>query len=265
MKLIICILSLSGAFAFVPQNKVLQKNAVYSSEVAVDIPSEVSEVPKVATKVKVERSPAVPYLPRPMNLVGYVGDVGFDPFGFSERTNVEYLREAELKHGRIATLAWLGWVLVDTGLRVYPTNIIDGWAGRTSFETMQLMSPRNALGSHPDGFWASPFMQGMFLCALIECAQAGPANKMYTGEETRPAGDLNFDVLKLLKGKSKEQVDEMKLMELKHVRLGMLAFAGVLMQTSVMGYTEFPYLSTPMGAKVVEVVEATQIMSTDVL
>merc|ERR1712029_632177 len=133
---------------------------------------------------------------------GYVGDVGFDPFGFSNEFSVDYLREAELKHGRIATLAWLGWVMVDCGLRVYPSSIIDGWAGKTSYETMELMSPNNALTAHPDGFWESPFLQGMFICAIIECAQADPVNRMFAGDPTRPAGDLNFDILQLLKGKS---------------------------------------------------------------
>merc|ERR1711983_164918 len=167
---------------------------------------------------------------RPMNLIGYVGDVGFDPFGFSNEFSVDYLREAELKHGRIATLAWLGWVMVDCGLRVYPSSIIDGWAGKTSYETMELMSPNNALTAHPDGFWESPFL-----------------HRMFAGDPTRPAGDLNFDILQLLKGKSDKEVAEMKLMELKHVLFGMLAFAGVYMQTSVMGYTEFPYCTPPLN------------------
>ncbi|CAE7695016.1 FCPF [Symbiodinium sp. CCMP2592] len=50
-------------------------------------------------------------------LVGAEGAWGrfeFDPLGFSTKTEVvPYLREAELKHGRIAMLAWLGMVVPD--------------------------------------------------------------------------------------------------------------------------------------------------------
>ena len=68
----------------------------------------------------------MPFLPRPINLDGsYVGDVGFDPFylssipknfaGFIQPPSWEevegistlyWMREAELKHGRVAMLAW---------------------------------------------------------------------------------------------------------------------------------------------------------------
>jgi len=33
---------------------------------------------------------------------------------------MDYLREAELKHGRITMLAWLGFVSVDMGAHIYP-------------------------------------------------------------------------------------------------------------------------------------------------
>ena len=50
-------------------------------------------------------------------LVGAEGAWGrfeFDPLGFSTKTEVvPYLREAELKHGRLAMLAWVGMVVPD--------------------------------------------------------------------------------------------------------------------------------------------------------
>jgi hypothetical protein len=39
------------------------------------------------------------------------GDVGFDPLGFSDVFDIKILREAELKHGRIAMLATLGLIV----------------------------------------------------------------------------------------------------------------------------------------------------------
>ena len=38
------------------------------------------------------------------------GDVGFDPIGFAKSTKTLYwMREAEVKHGRLAMLAAVGW------------------------------------------------------------------------------------------------------------------------------------------------------------
>merc|ERR1712127_877009 len=57
-------------------------------------------------------SDSVPFLKQPSNLDGSLpGDVGFDPLGFSEVFDVKILREAELKHGRIAMLAVLGYLV----------------------------------------------------------------------------------------------------------------------------------------------------------
>jgi len=38
------------------------------------------------------------------------GDVGFDPLGFSNYFDLKWLREAELKHGRICMLGCLGFL-----------------------------------------------------------------------------------------------------------------------------------------------------------
>ena len=57
------------------------------------------------------KSAAMPFLPQPANLDGsLVGDVGFDPLGFSDFVPMAYLREAELKHGRICMMAVTGYV-----------------------------------------------------------------------------------------------------------------------------------------------------------
>merc|ERR1711933_394585 len=66
----------------------------------------------------VERSPAMPFLPRPQKLKGMVGDKGFDPLGLSDWVPVEWLRESELKHGRVCMLAVVGFVATDLGFRL---------------------------------------------------------------------------------------------------------------------------------------------------
>ena len=58
----------------------------------------------------------------------------------------------------------------------------------------------------------------------------------------REAGDFFLDPLQLLKNKSKEEIDDMKLRELKNGRLAMLAFAGVVTQCQI-GHTTFPYVN----------------------
>lgn len=57
-----------------------------------------------------ERSIAVPFLKRPSNLDGsHAGDYGFDPLGFSESYDLYTMQESELRHGRLAMLAVVGW------------------------------------------------------------------------------------------------------------------------------------------------------------
>lgn len=56
-------------------------------------------------------STALPWITKPEIGGGaMVGDVGFDPFGLSKQFDVNYLRAAELKHGRVCMVAALGLV-----------------------------------------------------------------------------------------------------------------------------------------------------------
>merc|ERR1719229_2023691 len=68
-------------------------------------------------------SPAVPFLKYPEQLDGWVGEEkGFDPLGVSDALPVYYLREAELKHGRVCMLATIGWIATDLGVR-FPSPV----------------------------------------------------------------------------------------------------------------------------------------------
>ena len=60
---------------------------------------------------------ALPFLPCPPDLQGYSGNREFDPLWLSSTTPMDWMREAELKHGRVCMLATLGWVSVDLGFR----------------------------------------------------------------------------------------------------------------------------------------------------
>ena len=63
--------------------------------------------------VRAENSEAFPFLARPEKLDGsMIGDVGFDPLRLAEvQVDLTYARGAEVKHGRIAMLACVGFVI----------------------------------------------------------------------------------------------------------------------------------------------------------
>eukprot|EP00913_Durusdinium_trenchii_P035027 g32767.t1 len=65
-----------------------------------------------------EMSASVPFLRYPQVLKGWVGEEkGFDPLGVTDALPVYWVREAELKHGRVCMLATVGWIATDMGFR----------------------------------------------------------------------------------------------------------------------------------------------------
>ena len=203
---------------------------------------------------KTERSASMPFLPRPINLDGsYVGDVGFDPFylssipknfaGFIQPPSWEevegistlyWMREAELKHGRVCMLAWTGWLAADGAFGPVP---------------LRFPGDIYSVESIPDSFSAHDVLvsqgsMGFMLTAafLVEIATGAVLVQVAKGESDREAGDYKLDPLQFLKGKSKEEVDTMKLKEIQNARLAMLAFAGVATQSALEGGNHaFPY------------------------
>lgn len=171
-------------------------------------------------------SPALPFLEYPPNLAGYAGDVGFDPFRFSDFVPVDFLREAELKHGRICMLAVTGFIAVDCGLRIYP--LPEAYEGLTSLTAHDALVEQGA-------------MSQIFLwCGLAEIIGSIAVIQMMEGSGRQP-GDYGFDPAGFLLGKSEEEVMEMKLKEITHARLAMMAFSGVVTQ-AVLTQGPFPYV-----------------------
>merc|ERR1712216_383389 len=61
-----------------------------------------------------------PIFPRPAYLDGTIpGDMGFDPMGIGswDVLNMNFLREAEIKHGRLAMLAFVGIMVEGAGIK----------------------------------------------------------------------------------------------------------------------------------------------------
>ena len=102
----------------------------------------------------------MPFLEQPKNLDGSMaGDVGFDPLGLSEiddlGIDLYWLREAELKHGRVAMLAATGVIWVEA------FGPLPGW-------------PEADGRSQMDVFWDAweEFVRGVLF--MLRCPLAGP-------------------------------------------------------------------------------------------
>jgi light-harvesting complex I chlorophyll a/b binding protein 1 len=200
-----------------------------------------------------ERSKAIPFLPRPINLDGsYVGDFGFDPFylssipkdfsGFIQPPSWEekslptlyWMREAELKHGRVAMLAWFGWVAADGAFGFplrFPGEIYSVESIPNSYFAHDILVEQGSMG----------FM--LVMVGLIEFCTGAVLVEVARGENDREAGDFGLDPLNFLKGKSQDEINTMKLKELQNGRAAMMAFAGVATQAALETSNHaFPYL-----------------------
>ena len=182
-----------------------------------------------------------------------VGDVGFDPFYLSsipkdfsgfiqppqweEKSNVStlyWMREAELKHGRVAMMAWFGWLAANGAFGFplrFPGEMYSVESIPTSYAAHDILVSQGSMG----------FL--LTVAAVLEFCTGAVLVEVAKGESDREAGDYGLDPLSFLKGKSEDEVNRMKLRELKNGRLAMLAFAGVATQSALGEATQsFPYL-----------------------
>ena len=159
-----------------------------------------------------QNSASVPFLSKPAALDGsMVGDVGFDPLGFSAKYPLNWLREAELKHGRVSMLAVLGCLVQEFVHLPFPA---------TSNPV-----PTEAFFQVPaGGLW-----QIFVFCGVIEHFSNGfkmSGETMF--KDGRKPGALGFDPLGF--GKNPEALARRRLVEVKNGRLAMIAFGGVIHQ-----------------------------------
>lgn len=117
-------------------------------------------------------SSSVPFLEKPPKLDGSLpGDVGFDPLGFSNMFDLNFLRESEVKHGRVCMLAIVGWF--------FPEVVYHLPAAQYS-----AVNPLEAPGMV--GF--ASYAQILLFIAVVEAATW---EKCYSGNA---GGDYGFDV-----------------------------------------------------------------------
>merc|ERR1719379_170844 len=180
------------------------------------------------------KSRSLPWTEAPAHLQGMVGNADFDPWGLSTPQNIKWMREAELKHGRMAQLAWAGWVAVDLGIKFPGAR----YADLSSYKAA-LIQPGKSLLDQSVGYE----MLLLFLwVGTFETIGFTQIYNMMEGDDERAPGDFGFDPLGLLPGNE----EQYKTAELTHGRAAMLAFSAVVTQSALpatfgVGKEGFPY------------------------
>ena len=157
-----------------------------------------------------------------------VGDVGFDPLGFSKYApgawwqgdegdgSLKIFREAELMHGRIAQLAALGWIFPE--LYHFPGK--DGAFAK--------MNPYEAVDAIPSAGWLQilAFMSSLEILRVNRLKDPDyiPGD-LGLGQGEGRWNPFGFDY-------SPEEYYDKQLQEIKHSRLAMLGIAGLAAKSS---------------------------------
>lgn len=204
----------------------------------------------------IEGTRALPFGSSPDTLDGSLpGDVGFDPIGFSAQsfssfnnplyeegnfmTDLEWLREAELTHGRIAQLAVVGFIwpgLFGTFPGVEEFGGVDAYSELNPFAALTTV-PESAIYQIVGGMaWVE--------WNRVERIREQGANRIsgdigigYPGG-WNPFG-LNY---------SPEEYAEKQLQEIKHCRLAMIAAFGLICQAVNSGTDVVSQLSPAFAA-----------------
>eukprot|EP00930_Biecheleria_cincta_P079312 TRINITY_DN670_c0_g1_i8.p1 TRINITY_DN670_c0_g1~~TRINITY_DN670_c0_g1_i8.p1 ORF type:complete len:619 (-),score=122.28 TRINITY_DN670_c0_g1_i8:403-2178(-) len=179
---------------------------------------------RVARQAGYKMSAAVPFLPMSPALEGVAGEEeGFDPMGFSLAVDIRWLREAELKHGRVCMLATVGWITTDLGMRVpgepFQVSTIDAHDALVKYGTMPHM---------------------LVWLGLLETFGFLALTNMFDGKTDRKPGDFGLRMLYPTDAKGQR---EMQLKELRNGRLAMLAFSGIATSGVLTGDT-WPFFAT---------------------
>merc|ERR1719491_192421 len=163
----------------------------------------------------------------PEDLPGVLAPAGFfDPLGFAEKADNATLRryrEAELAHGRVGMLAFVGFLV---GEQVEGSSFL--------FDAQVSGPAITHLSQVPVGFWIiltiliGAAEQTRLEIGWVEPKDVPVAQPGLLREDYTP-GDIGFDPLGL-KPEDPEELKIMQTKELQHGRLGMLAAAGFMAQ-----------------------------------
>eukprot|EP00548_Thalassiothrix_antarctica_P004685 CAMPEP_0194145184 /NCGR_PEP_ID=MMETSP0152-20130528/15616_1 /TAXON_ID=1049557 /ORGANISM="Thalassiothrix antarctica, Strain L6-D1" /LENGTH=244 /DNA_ID=CAMNT_0038845293 /DNA_START=102 /DNA_END=836 /DNA_ORIENTATION=- len=187
--------------------------------------AEIIEPPKPPPVKKMSIS--LPFMEQPKLLDGTLpGDVGFDPLELAGETKEDLIkmREAEIKHGRLAMLAAVGWPAAELWDGALAKSI-----GAPTLLVGKGVSPsflNGGLDKVDQWFWA-------MLIALSGWIEfENKIQKEDVKKEKYEPGDCNFDLLKLLPEDPAARKD-MYTKELKHGRIAMMAVLGYTVQEAI--------------------------------
>jgi hypothetical protein len=188
-----------------------------------------------AMSIKMQEAAPVAEAPPPFDpvafaksLPGVTDPLGFfDPVGFCSADDVSegkirFYREVELKHGRVAMLASLGFLVGEQFHPLFGGNI--DVPSYIAFQETPLQT-----------FWPAV----VFLISIAEVFsvftfQTPFGNEPWTIRTDHAAGDMGFDPMGL-KPTSAAELAEMQTKELNNGRLAMLAIAGMVAQEAATG------------------------------
>jgi len=191
MQRVVLVSLLSSAVAFVaPQaNVVVAKKTALKAE-AVTTEEVLATLPGVSTEIP--------------------GKGAWDPLGLAQWRSPYQLRACELKNGRVAMLACVGWVWPQV-VGTFPTDVV------------KTTDPVECLTAVPFVVWA----QIVVLCGVMEAAEYNWARGILAEPFGFDPTKIFFDPAKVYPADAKGQ-EEMQLKELKNGRMAMIAFAGLV-------------------------------------
>jgi hypothetical protein len=186
-------------------------------------------------------SKALPFVQSPKILDGSLpGDAGFDPFSFAQdKETLWYMREAEIKHSRLAMLAVVGWPLAELFDKPIAQLI-----GKPELLTKSGESP-SLLNGGLEKIDIEYWLLVLGIAGLVEVSNAD--QKTAQAKNYIP-GDCGFDPLNLFPKEKKERFD-MQTKEIKHGRITMMAIVGFAIQEALYGVpvtAETPFFFQPL-------------------
>merc|ERR1719247_3811332 len=104
----------------------------------------------------------------------YAGNAGFDPLGLGSAYNMKWMREAELKHGRVCMLAFIGFCSVDLGFRAPGAPAV------------------SSLAAHDVTVASGHMLALLITIAIFESLSYNAISEMMSGETNRAPGDYGL-------------------------------------------------------------------------
>jgi hypothetical protein len=196
-----------------------------------------------------DRSVSLPFLKRPEHLDGSLpGDRGFDPLNFSagNASTLQWYRDSELRHSRIAMLAAVGWPIAE----LFHKSI----AG--SFGLPSILSPSDKVPSVLNG--GLDMTNPLFWVGVLSATAALEFLSTKKQNEGTDALDFGFDPLGL-GGKTEQQKLWIQEAEIFNGRIAMLAITGFAIQeflNNAAVVNQTPVFFKPFGDVVAHLLES---------